>query len=271
MSKIQEALHKWDKEKQVVAPDSEKAPRSGKETLPSSSPAEKVQVTRKGLIDPHLIVYLEPEGIIADQFRTLRILLRLNERAQPFQKIVISSPGQKEGKTTVCLNLAIALSTEQDTRVLVVDTDFRNPTVHKMLGLKFTPGLYNFLAETVSFEQTIYETNIPNLSVIPAGKQLANPTDMLDSDKMKDFLARVKNQYDYVLFDAPPVIPVSDTTTLAIHSDGIILIVEAEKTRMPTLSSALELLEKANINIIGLILNKLRGVSSEYRYRYSKE
>lgn len=271
MSKIQEALHKWDKEKQVVAPDSEKAQPSSKETLLSSSPAEKVPVTVKGLIDPHLIVYLEPEGIIADQFRTLRTLLRFSEQTKPSQNIVISSPSQKEGKTTVCLNLAIALSTEQDTSVLVVDTDFRNPTVHKMLGLKFTPGLYNFLVETVSFEQTIYETIIPNLSAIPAGKQLANPTDMLDSNKMKDFLARVKNQYNYVLFDAPPVIPVPDTVALAIHSDGIILIVEAQKTRMPALSSTLELLEKANINVIGLILNKLRGVSSEYRYRYGKE
>jgi protein-tyrosine kinase len=270
MSKIQEALQKMGKEKQVVAPDSQKAQPNGKESLLISSTAERVPVTVKDRIDPHLIVYLEPEGIIADQFRTLRTLLRFSERAKTFQKIVISSPSQKEGKTTVCLNLAIALSTEQDTSVLVIDTDFRNPSVHKMLGLKFAPGLYNFLAETVTLEQTIHETAISNLHVIPTGKQLANPTDMLVSNKMKEFLNRVISQYDYILFDAPPIIPFPDTTTIAMQSDGIILVVESEKTRIPALSSTLVLLEKANINVIGLVLNKLRGVSSEYRYRYGK-
>jgi capsular exopolysaccharide synthesis family protein len=271
MSKIQEALQKAKKTNQVNSSSSDNQQKNALENSSIATSIPETITLNKTILDPHLVVHLEPEGAIADQFRTLRTIIRLSERTKQLQKIIISSPSQKEGKTTICLNLGIALAAESDTNVLVVDTDFRNPTIHKMLGLRISPGLYNLLAETSSFDQTIYHTGISNFHIIPAGKQLANPTDILNSNAMKEFLIRAANQYDYILLDAPPIIPVPDATIFAEYTDGIILVVTAEQTRIPALSSALSLLEKANINVIGLILNKLRSFSSEYRYRYGND
>jgi capsular exopolysaccharide synthesis family protein len=152
--------------------------------------------------------------------------------------------------------------------VLVVDTDLRRPTVHRLFGCPKTPGLSEIMAGDLSnLKDFIRNTYADNLYVLTCGDPPPNPVGILGSDKMKQLIEMTKSQFDFVLFDSPPLIAMADASVLASELDTTLLVLHAGKTKQQTANQAREMLERLNINIFGVILNNV-DYSRRYGYYY---
>jgi len=171
----------------------------------------------------------------------------------------------------VSINLAAALA-QSGKRVLIVDTDMRRPMLHKMLEVDGSKGLCNMIIRGREDAQYIKSTLIPNLYVLPAGRLPPNPAELLGSERMKDLFAWLKEQADYVIFDSPPVLAVTDAVVLSRLVDTTILVASAGQTRYPAFSTAVSQIEALGSPIAGVILNKVNangrfGYAYNYYYR----
>jgi len=206
----------------------------------------------------------------AEQFRTLRSrLLRMRE-AQPLQTILISSAIPAEGKTMVSTNLAYALVRQRGSRVLLVDADLRSPRVHTMLGAPSAPGLADYLQKSATPEfEVMQRGREEGLCFIPAGNHVLHPSELISSDRMKQFLERVKPAFDWIIIDSPPALPVADASVLGGLVDGVLFVVRANST--PSGASLKACKELRDAHILGVVLNnaeELAGYNSYYSGSY---
>ncbi len=192
------------------------------------------------------------------------------------RKILLTSAGPGEGKTTTTVNLAITIS-EINTKVLLVDADMRKPTVHKYFGLNNRAGLSNALSGMNPIEECIQKVdNLPNLSVITSGILPPNPSELLSSPVMKKLLCDLEEDYDYIIIDTPPVNIVSDALAIVNEVDGVALVVSQSKSTYPEITRAVDTLKFAKANIIGVVLNRITNEnrkkksydSYSYKYKY---
>ncbi len=171
------------------------------------------------------------------------------------KKIIFTSSFKSEGKTTTAINVAIALSQQVDTKVLVVDCDLRRPTVHSVMSLKSKKGLVNYLNDECGLEEVITKSDKENLDFITFGAIPPNPSELLASDTMTDMIGRLERVYDYIIFDTPPVNMVVDIVPLIGISDGIVFVVKNNDTTYPEFNRAIDLLKRNNGKILGIIIN----------------
>lgn len=172
------------------------------------------------------------------------------------KKIIFTSPLNGEGKTTTAINVAIALSQQKNSKVLVIDCDLRCPTTHTHFGLTGDEkGLANFLNEECTLEQTISKTNKENLDLITFGVIPPNPSELLSSDSMTEMVEELEKNYDYIIFDTPPVNMVVDVIPLLGLSDGTVLVVKHNSTTYPEFKSAVDTLKRNQAKIAGVIIN----------------
>lgn len=182
------------------------------------------------------------------------------------RKIILTSAGPGEGKTTTTVNMAITLS-EIETKVLLIDSDMRKPTVHKYFNLANRTGLSNILSGMNAVEECVHSVkNLPNLHVIPSGILPPNPSELLSSSAMKKLLSDMESEYDYIIIDSPPVNVVTDALALVGSVDGVAIVVSQSKSTYPEITRAVDSLKFANANLIGIVLNR---VSKESRKRKS--
>jgi tyrosine-protein kinase Etk/Wzc len=187
--------------------------------------------------------------------------------------IVITSANPKEGKTTTTCNLAISFS-QTEKKILLIDADMRRPTVHTTFGIPNTIGLNEHLFGKASIEDVIRKNVIPNLDIIPCGMTPPNPSEILGSKRMKEFIAQMKERYDLILFDTPPILAVTDAAILATEADGVVLVAAAGQTQMPGLERVAEFLTGIGVKLLGVVLNKFDArhaygaYSSSYQYGY---
>lgn len=220
--------------------------------------------------------YLTPEtprARIADEFRVVKrpLLSRIEASAnRPGSNLLmVSSSLPGEGKTFVSVNLAISLAMELDKTVLLVDADVSRPSVLKRLGLPQAPGLLDLLTDpAVGVSDVLLRTNIPKLSLLPAGRQHGRATELLASEAMRRLLDELSNRYAdrILLFDSPPLLPSTESRVLATRMGQVLLVVEADKTSQKTLEQALATLEQCPD--VSLLLNKISRseVGSYYGY-----
>ena len=176
------------------------------------------------------------------------------------KSILFCSPGRHEGTSTVLIHFAQTLAVEGN-RVLLVDGDLRNPFLHQAFHLPRENGLTEMIFSGSSFQhldQIIKATTLDNLWVITSGQPYPNPNSILESGYLGVLTDRLKNQWDWVLFDCPPVNSYSDSVAMVRMADGIVLVVQAEKTRWETVRSAQQRLENCGGRILGVVLNKRR-------------
>jgi tyrosine-protein kinase Etk/Wzc len=205
-------------------------------------------------IDIHLVAYHNPFSPIAESFRHLRTNVQYAQLDKPLKTILVTSPNPKEGKSTVASNLAIAFAqTEQ--KVLLIDADMRRPTIHSLFGLKKEPGLTDFLFGTATLQEVTLEGVLENLWVVAAGTTPPNPAEILGSIKMKKFIETVRQAYDIVIFDSPPVLAVTDAVVLATAVDGALLVVSSDRTHVQTLEKATQALKGIGRTAVGVVLN----------------
>lgn len=215
-----------------------------------------------------LLPHQHSRSAVAEAYRAVRAGLLLSQ-AGGIRSIVITSCLPAEGKTSTALNLAIVLA-QLDKRVLLVDADLHKPRLHDTLRMPNRTGLVSILVENVSPTRAIQPTNIPGVSVITSGPPTPNPSGLLSSESMKTLLEFAEMNFDYVLIDSPPLELVADAMLIGSQTDGVVLCVEGGSTARDRVLRVRNLLAKSNVNVIGVIINKLREQAFGYGYGYGK-
>ncbi len=214
-----------------------------------------------------LITQHSPKSSISEQYRTIRTNIQFSAIDQELRSVMITSADPAEGKSTTAANLAVTFA-QQGKKVLIVDADLRKPTVHYTFQVQNVYGLTNVLTKQKTLEAALAETNIDNLHVLTSGPVPPNPAELLGSHAMLDFIAKVENQYDIVLFDTPPLLAVTDSQILANLCQGSILVVASGKTEIEKVIKAKELLASAKGKLLGAVLNNKKMDDSNYYYYY---
>lgn len=220
------------------------------------------------------IVTDDPKSPITEAYKTLRSNIQFSSLDKKIQTIVVTSSGPGEGKTTTATNLAVVMA-QSGNRTIIIDCDLRKPNIHKTFGLSNQKGLSNMLINEAVLSEVVQKTNVENLHVITLGVRPPNPSELLGSAKMKNFVESLKTEYDFVILDTPPVILVTDALILSQYADGCLLVVSAGETNKDAVLKAKKLLENVNSNILGIVMNKLDITKNRYygyyNYYYSEE
>jgi len=206
-------------------------------------------------LDPKWSVFshLNHQAAGAEQFRTLRSrVYRLREKRK-LETLLVTSATAAEGKTYVASNFAQALARQQGRRVLLVDADLRNPQLHVRLGAPTSPGLSDYLQGKATEMSIVQHGSKDGLYFIPAGARVSNPSELVSSDRLKVLFSRLTPAFDWTVIDVPPVLPVSDASTLAELCDGVLLVVRAGHTPLAAAQKACT--EFRDRNLVGLVLN----------------
>lgn len=204
----------------------------------------------------------------AEAYRVLRTNLLFSRKDDKLNTIVVVSAGAGEGKSTTTLNLATVFS-QAGHRVLIVDSDLRRPTLHKLLQVNNNLGLTNYLLKQNSLEEVIQRTKIPTLDLMASGKLPSSSMNILGSAQMKEMISDLKQRYDYVFFDSPPIMGVSDAAVLASEVDMVIQVIQYRRYPQPMNIRAKQLIEKVGGNLIGIVLNNINMSQDESYYYYS--
>ena len=218
--------------------------------------------------DPTAVVFENADPFFpgAEQFRTLRSRLYRMRESQPLQTILISSAIPAEGKTMVSTNLAYALVRQRGCRVLLVDADLRSPRVHTLMGAPAAPGLADYLQNTATEFEVTQRGGENGLCFIPAGNHVTHPSELISSNRMREFLEHLRPAFDWIVIDSPPALPVADASVLGGLVDGVLFVVRANST--PSAASQKACKELRDAHIIGVVLNTSEE-SSEYNSYYS--
>jgi len=214
-----------------------------------------------------IIAYSKPKSPISEAYRVLRTNIQYSSFDNPLKVIVITSSGPEEGKTTTVVNLAVTF-TQIGYKVLVIDGDLRRPKIHKVFGIRNHRGLTNLLVSKDDYRNYVNKSEIENLDIITCGALPPNPSELLTSNVMRQFIETVRKDYDMVIIDSPPVGTVTDAAILSTIVDGTILVAASGTVQIDALVRSKELLDKVNANIIGVVLNKLGKNSHESYYYY---
>lgn len=199
-----------------------------------------------------LITLTDPLSPASEAYRTLRTNLSFYSVDDPIQSLVVTSSATDDDKSSLAANLAVTMA-QSGRRTILVDCDLRRPTLHDFFDLDADPGLTNvILGELDSIP--LQETGLENLRLLASGPKPPNPADMLGSKRIDALIAELTGQADFVIFDSPPALAVTDAAVLGAKVDGVLLVISAGKTRREHAERAKETLEKARIRIVGVTL-----------------
>ncbi|MBM6860093.1 CpsD/CapB family tyrosine-protein kinase [Clostridium saudiense] len=215
------------------------------------------------------VVEKKPKSIAAESYRTLRTNIQYSSFDNEYRTIVVTSSEPGEGKTVTSGNLALALA-QGENKVLLVDCDMRKPSIHKNFRISNESGLTDLLLHKKTMEQVMVNYN-KNLTIVPAGRVSPNPSEMLGSRAMGTFLEEMKNHFDYIVMDTPPLGAVTDAQVLSTKVDGTILVVKAGATKKDVVINSVNLIKKVNGNLIGTVLNGVEQSKNKYYYYYGEK
>ena len=273
MSKITKALEKAARERLTRAQELPSVPVTPPVVVPVTTRARlgEIPMAEGIAIDPHIVSAATASSPIAEQYRILRTNLQ-SLRMRPGPKvIVVTSAISGEGKSVTALNLALSLARQEHCKVALVDADLRKSSIPKWLGLKPDgKGLSTVLGRGGELDGALVNLQSPRLAVLPAGPRPHHPAELLESVGMKRLLAALKAEFDLIIVDAPPILPVADPGIIAAQADGVLLVVRAGKTQRKTVKEAEELLKKMKAHVLGCVLTHVEYYLPSYR-RYYQE
>ena len=220
---------------------------------------------------PQNIGYLLDEGSEskhAEAYRVLRTNLLFSRKAETLNTIVIVSAGAGEGKSTTAINLATVFA-QAGSRVLIVDSDLRRPTLHKLFKVTNNLGLTNYLLKQNTLAEIVQTTGVPNLDFMASGKLPNSSIGILGSTQMKQMIAELKQRYDFIFFDSPPILGVSDASIIASEVDVVMQVIQYRRYPQPMTVRAKQMIEKVGGNFVGIILNNINMSQDEGYYYYS--
>ena len=238
-----------------------------------SDPVEvKVDTTPQNALSSRLLKNFSEKSPTAESYRSLKIALEFIAVDKSKKMFTISSSSAAEGKSLTSANLATSFA-QGGKRTLIIDCDLRKSVQHKYFDVDRKPGLTNYLFGEVELEDVVAETIVPGLFLITAGSSPSNPAELLESHKMVNLLNTVRDQFDYILIDTPPILVCSDSRVLTKYADGMIVLVKVESTTVKALKHAIALTQHLEIEIVGIIMNQVKfryGRAYYYTYRYYK-
>ena len=242
-----------------------------------------------GISEERLVTLFNPSSVAAEAYKSLRTNIDLTGLKKAGSTIVISSSAPQEGKTQTLCNLAIAFA-QGGQKVLILGSDFRKPTIYRIFGLPRSPGLTEVLIGNISwkeatntatdmllgglgYERILQTQGIENLNIITCGARSPNPAELLSFSEMDELIKEFKQNFDLILFDSAPTLPVTDSAILGAKADGVILVYQAGKTSRNALFRSKAQLENVNVKILGIVINNLKAqfiedVTPAQRYRY---
>jgi non-specific protein-tyrosine kinase len=219
--------------------------------------------------DKRPVIITQPLSPNAEAFRIIAANLRYASLESPVHTLLVTSPNAQEGKSIVTANLAAALAMTE-LHVMVVDADLRRPNLHHFFGLEQSDGLTNSLLQRTT-DGRLKKVDLERLRVLTSGDPPPNPAEVLGSSRMYELLAELQQRSDMVLVDSPPVLPVADTTLLAPHVDGVLIVLRANRTRSRAAIETVEALRKVGARIIGVVLNASPRSKKGYYNHYYRD
>jgi capsular exopolysaccharide synthesis family protein len=218
-----------------------------------------------------LVTVTAPRSPVSEAYRTLRTNLEFSSLDKPLKTLVVTSPGPEEGKSTTLANLAVTMA-QAEKQVILVDCDLRRPSQHEIFGQSNDVGLTTMVVDEKAMSQPpLLEIGVPGLLLLPSGPLPPNPSELVGSRRMQEIIASLSERADVVLFDAPPIIAVTDAAVLASRVDGVLLVVKAGGTKRDHAQKAKALLEKVNAHLVGAVLNNVKLDTSYYSYYTEKK
>jgi capsular exopolysaccharide synthesis family protein len=200
-----------------------------------------------------------PNSSAAEAIRLLRTNLQFASASRQIDKLVVSSPGPGEGKSTLAANLGVVMAQGGFTTA-IVDADLRKPTQHRIFGVPSDRGVTSMLTNPDSeWTEHAAKVALPGLCLIPSGTIPPNPFDLASSDRFQRRLDEIARAVDIVIIDSPPILSASDSLAMAAHADGLLLVAQSHKTRTDTLRHAADVVHQGDVRLVGVVLNRLKG------------
>lgn len=217
-----------------------------------------------------LVTVTNPRSPISEAYRTLRTNLEFSSLDKTIRSMVVTSAAPEEGKSTTLANLAVTIA-QAGKKVILVDCDLRRPSLHQIFAVRSPVGFTDMMRDdTLMAKPPLQDTCVSNLFLLTSGTLPPNPSELLASRRMSELITALYEHADILLFDAPPIIAVTDAAVLASKVDAVLLVISAGKTKREHARQAKALLEKVNARLIGTVLNNVKGETSMYQY-YSGE
>ena len=220
-------------------------------------------------IEPTICTYHRPKSQTSEAFRAVRTALYFNTQGKQHSVIQITSPTPGDGKSTLASNLAVSIA-QSGKRVLLVDADMRRPRQHSVFGIEATEGFATVLSGRSAWRDCVYECEeIEGLTLMPCGKKPQNPAELCSSPQVKDLIGELRQEFDFVIIDTPPLLAVTDAGPIAARVDGVILTLRIKKNVRVSAERAAEMLKNIGANCIGLVVNGVgaqSGYGSQYTY-----
>jgi len=264
MSKIEEALKKLEKTETVVGTG------TGIEDMTTILPSKFESIDSNIIYNNRLVALADGGSPAVEEYKKLRTHILYSLKKQSGNTILITSPNLGDGKTLTAINLAITMSEVRSITALLVDADFRNPSIHKYLNIKPGLGLSDYLTKGTPLEKIILRVGNNKLSYIPAGNSLKNPSEWLDSSKMHAFIDEIKSRYEnrIIIFDSSPILPVTDALLLSKNIDVVVIVGYINKTPKDDLKKAIDFIGKEKI--LGVVLNGSKEIGKKYYHYYTQ-
>ncbi len=254
MSRIEKAL-----EKAVQLRDS----RTGGGPAGAAPGNEKAAGTRAfagqpeaHISDPHIVTLNNPDSPVSEEYRKLKsMIVKLTRQGGFRNTLLVTSALGLEGKSITAINLAITLSQEYDHTVLLVDADLRKPALHSYFNITPEIGLADCIADECDLGSALIRTGIGKLSLLPAGKKVTNPAELLSSERMKEIISEMKQRYSdrYVIIDTPPILSFAETHSISSMVDGVVFVVKEGMTSLQSISDAFDILRHSKV--LGMVYN----------------
>lgn len=213
---------------------------------------------------------LDVKSSVVEAYRSVRTSIEYSNLDNKLKVILITSTQANEGKSTVASNLAISFSKLPNKKILLIDGDLRNPSINKIFGISNSKGIMSILKGDKDLKSTIYTLNKHNLDILTTGHIPPNPDEILVTDKMKEFIQQIKEKYDYIFIDSPPIGIISDASLLSQLSDGVIFVVSSGEVETDFAKLAKDKLMNVDAKILGAVLNKYETHNDDYGYYYSE-
>lgn len=220
-------------------------------------------------INPRVVSYYDPNSYISEQYKLLRNNILSYSNEKPLQTLAVCSSLRKEGKTTTITNLAVTMAKVKgsEDKILLVDADFYASYVSQLLHINTKVGLSDVLLGECDLMDAIVRTRIDNLWFLHSGKKVHNPISVLESQKMDESIALMRQHFDYVFFDTPPIIAINDITVLARQLDGVLLVIRCGKTAREIVDRSIDVLKTTRTDIIGAILTDNKYYIPDFIYK----
>ena len=213
-----------------------------------------------------LITYLEPYSPISESYRIIRSKVRKQSSFELMKSIIVTSPTPGDGKSTTAVNFAITLS-QAGFKTVIIDADLRRPTIHKYFNADNEAGLSDLLTNrSTKVSDYLLTTEIRNLLILPSGKEIIDPSEQFSTVHMSEILKELEKHSDIIIIDSPPILPVADVLELANHAEGLLLVIQAGKTKRKDIKLATSNILNVRAKYLGVILNKVSKADSQWSY-----